>query len=67
MCTCNGSSRMHKALRSLCGIPQAPNHTSISPVTKMRTERHREELISHLLMFITWGVRTSLDLPALET
>lgn len=44
-----------------------PQTTSISPVMKMRTERHHEELISHLLMYITWGVRTILGLPALET
>lgn len=51
---------MHKALRTMCGIPQTLSHTSIITVIKMRTERHHVDLDSQL--FIVLDVEAELAL-----
>lgn len=38
ICISDGSHHMHKALRTVCGTPQAPSHTTIIAIIKIRTE-----------------------------
>lgn len=54
MCTLDGS------LRAAWDTPQVPGHTAIIPVIKLRTERHHDEPVIHLLVHIRCRVRAIL-------